>query len=36
MTMRGKKKKRLEAKGWRIGSPGEFLGLSEQEDVERS
>ena len=27
------KRKRLEAKGWRIGSAKEFLGLSEMEDV---
>ena len=27
------KRKRLEAKGWRIGSAKEFLGLSELEDV---
>jgi hypothetical protein len=31
MTMRSEKKKRLEAKGWRVGSAGEFLGLSTQE-----
>ena len=29
--MRSEKKKRLEAKGWRVGSAGEFLGLSTQE-----
>jgi len=27
------KRKRLEAKGWRIGSTKEFLGLSEQENT---
>ena len=27
------KRKRLEAKGWRIGSAKEFLGLSELEEV---
>ena len=29
--MRSEKKKRLDAKGWRVGSAGEFLGLSTQE-----
>ena len=29
--MRSEKKKRLGAKGWRVGSAGEFLGLSTQE-----
>jgi DNA-binding XRE family transcriptional regulator len=29
--MRQAKRKRLEATGWRVGSPQEFLGLSEQE-----
>jgi ribosome-binding protein aMBF1 (putative translation factor) len=27
------KRKRLEAKGWKLGSAREFLGLSEQEDA---
>ena len=31
--MRSEKKKRLEAKGWRTGSAGEFLGLSAQEEA---
>jgi DNA-binding XRE family transcriptional regulator len=31
--MRKDKKKRLEAKGWRTGSAGDFLGLSAQEEV---
>jgi hypothetical protein len=31
MTMHSEKKKRLGAKGWRVGSAGEFLGLSTQE-----
>ena len=29
--MRAEKRKRLEAKGWKVGSVKEFLGLSEQE-----
>ena len=29
--MRDTKRKRLEAKGWRVGDTREFLGLSEQE-----
>jgi DNA-binding XRE family transcriptional regulator len=29
--MRARKRKRLEAKGWRVGSAAEFLGLSEEE-----
>jgi DNA-binding XRE family transcriptional regulator len=31
--MKPAKRKQLEAKGWRVGSTGEFLGLSEQESV---
>ena len=27
------KRKRLEAKGWKVGSTREFLGLSDQEDA---
>ena len=30
--MRGNKQKRLEAKGWKVGSTKEFLGLSAEED----
>ena len=33
MTMRSDKKKRLEAKGWKVGSAKEFLGLSSQEEA---
>jgi hypothetical protein len=33
--MRSKKRKRLEAKGWKIGSAKEFLGLSSREEDER-
>jgi hypothetical protein len=33
MTMHSNKRKRLEAKGWRIGSAGEFLGLSAEEEA---
>src|SRR5882724_6113487 len=33
MTMRKKKKKRLESKGWKIGSVKEFLGLSNEESA---
>jgi hypothetical protein len=29
--MRADKRKRLEAKGWKVGSPGEFLNLSDEE-----
>ncbi len=29
--MKGTKKVRLPANGWRIGSPAEFLGLSNEE-----
>lgn len=31
--MREEKRKRLEAKGWRIGGTREFLGLTEQEEA---
>jgi DNA-binding XRE family transcriptional regulator len=31
MTMDKQKQKILEKKGWKIGSPAEFLGLSEEE-----
>jgi ribosome-binding protein aMBF1 (putative translation factor) len=31
--MRDEKRKRLEAKGWRIGNAKEFLGLSPEEDA---
>ena len=31
--MRDEKKRRLEAKGWRVGSAGEFLGLSASEEA---
>ena len=31
--MNSTKRKRLEAKGWRLGSAKEFLGLSEQEST---
>ena len=31
--MREDKKRRLEAKGWRVGSPREFLGLSDEESA---
>ncbi len=31
--MRSNKKKRLEAKGWKVGSAKEFLGLSSQEEA---
>src|SRR5512136_115014 len=33
MTMRSSKRKRLEAKGWKVGSAKEFLGLSSQEEA---
>jgi ribosome-binding protein aMBF1 (putative translation factor) len=33
MTMRNDKRKRLEAKGWKVGSAKEFLGLSSQEEA---
>jgi ribosome-binding protein aMBF1 (putative translation factor) len=33
MTMRKKKKKRLQAEGWRIGTVKEFLGLSDEESA---
>jgi len=31
MTMRSSKRRRLEAKGWKVGSASEFLGLSHEE-----
>ncbi len=31
--MRDEKRKRLEAKGWKVGSAKEFLGLSPEEDA---
>jgi hypothetical protein len=31
--MRKEKKKRLEAKGWKIGTAKDFLGLSEEESA---
>ena len=31
MTMREEKKRRLEAKGWKVGGTKEFLGLSAEE-----
>ncbi|MGH8200036.1 MAG: helix-turn-helix transcriptional regulator [Steroidobacteraceae bacterium] len=31
--MRAAKRKRLEARGWKIGSVGDFLDLSDQESV---
>jgi len=33
MTMQHKRKKRLEKKGWKVGSAKEFLGLSGEEEV---
>jgi hypothetical protein len=33
MTMPSNKRKRLEAKGWKIGDAKEFLGLSPEEDA---
>ena len=33
MTMRKQKKKRLESKGWKIGTVKEFLGLSDEESA---
>lgn len=33
MTMRKQKKKRLESKGWKIGTVKEFLGLSNEESA---
>jgi DNA-binding XRE family transcriptional regulator len=31
MTMRAEKRRRLEAKGWKVGSPKELLNLSDDE-----
>ena len=33
MTMHSNKRKRLEAKGWKVGSTRDFLGLSAQEEA---
>jgi hypothetical protein len=33
MTMHSNKRKRLEAKGWKIGDSKEFLGLSPEEEA---
>jgi len=33
MTMHSSKKKRLAAKGWKVGSAKEFLGLSSEEEA---
>jgi ribosome-binding protein aMBF1 (putative translation factor) len=33
MTMHSSKRKRLEAKGWKVGSTTDFLGLSSQEEA---
>jgi ribosome-binding protein aMBF1 (putative translation factor) len=33
MKMRSAKKKRLESKGWKVGSVKEFLGLSAEEEA---
>src|SRR2546427_434065 len=33
MTMRKEKKRRLEAKGWKVGTVKEFLGLSDEESA---
>ena len=33
MTRRKQKKKRLEAKGWKIGTVKEFLSLSDEESA---
>jgi DNA-binding XRE family transcriptional regulator len=33
MTMREEKQKRLEAKGWKVGTADEFLGLSADESA---
>jgi hypothetical protein len=33
MTMHGKKRRRLEAKGWKVGNTREFLGLHAQEEA---
>ena len=31
--MRESKRKKLEAKGWRIGTPKDFLGMSDEEEA---
>jgi DNA-binding XRE family transcriptional regulator len=33
MTMRDRKRKRLEAKGWKLGTAREFLGLTRDEEA---
>ncbi len=33
MTMRDEKKKKLESKGWKVGTPAEFLNLSPDESA---
>jgi hypothetical protein len=33
MTMRASKKRKLEAKGWKVGNADEFLGLSPEESA---
>jgi len=33
MTMRNQKKKRLESKGWKVGTPAEFLDLTPEESA---
>jgi ribosome-binding protein aMBF1 (putative translation factor) len=33
MTMREEKRRRLEARGWKVGGPREFLGLSTEEEA---
>jgi hypothetical protein len=33
VTVDAKKRKKLEAEGWRVGSAGEFLGLTTEESV---
>ena len=30
--MRGSKRKKLDAKGWKIGTPKDFLGMSDEEE----
>src|SRR6266704_4973180 len=32
-TMQQSKRKRLEAKGWKLGNPKELLGLSREEEI---
>src|SRR5208337_3364175 len=33
MTMHETKRKKLEAKGWKIGTPKDFLGMSDEEEA---